>query len=318
MPSPDDTSDLSGGNAGVSAKRDPKSPASVMQRLRNARLDGQSVQNAQVLFVLERFLARVAHSPYQDRLVLKGGILIYLMLGQWTRPTEDLDFLALRIPSESLRAALAEILAVDLEDRLEFDAASMTSEEIREDSGYPCQRFTIPYQFGPNHTHYIKLDLSFGDPVTPLPQRLELHPILEGFQGGTVLGYPVETLLAEKVETVVVRGLANTRSKDVFDLWVLSRTRLDLRLGAIGEALTATAAYRGTAMALDCVALQPAFGLDVRQNQLWNSYVRSKALATPEFIDLVGTIQGFIRPMVAMALGQGTDAIWDPAEWVWK
>jgi len=76
--------------------RDTKSPASVLQRLRNVCVEGQSVQNAQVLFVLERFLARVAKSPYRDRLVLKGGILLYLMLGQWTRPTEDLDFLAIR------------------------------------------------------------------------------------------------------------------------------------------------------------------------------------------------------------------------------
>lgn len=302
----------------MSTKRNPKSPASVLQRLRNTRLDGQSVQNAQVLFVLERFLARVAHSPYQDRLVLKGGVLIYLMLGQWTRPTEDLDFLALRIPGQALRAALAEILAVNLEDHLEFDAAGMTSKEIREESGYPCQRFTIPYRFGPKHTHYIKLDMSFGDPVTPLPQRLELRPILEGFQGGTILGYPVETLLAEKVETMVVRGLANTRSKDLFDLWVLSRTRLDLHLNAIAEALAATAAYRGTILELDCVALQPAFGLDVRQNQLWKSYVSSKGLASPEFMDLVGMLQTFIRPMVARVLGQEVDAIWDPAEREWK
>jgi len=260
----------------------------------------------------------VAHSSYQDRLVLKGGILIYLMLGQWTRPTEDLDFLALRIPSDSLHAALAEVLAVDLDDRLEFDATGMTSVEIREDSGYPCRRFTIPYRYGPTHTHFIKLDLSFGDPVTPLPQSLVLHPILDGFQGGSILGYPVETLLAEKIETMVVRGLANTRSKDLFDLWVLSRTQVGLRLNTIGEALAATAAYRGTTLVLDCVALQPAFGLDARQNQLWSAYVHAKGLAAPEFTRLIEALQRFIRPMVLRALGDEAEAIWDPAEGLWK
>ena len=132
---------------------------------------------------------------------------------------------------------LTEILAIDGGDGLEFDPDGMTSEDIREESGYPCQRFTIPYRFGAKHTHFIKLDLSFGDPVTPEPQAIAVHPILEDFQGGTVLGYPVETLLAEKIETMVVRGLANTRSKDLFDLWVLSRTQTDLHLNAVGGPL---------------------------------------------------------------------------------
>lgn len=299
-------------------QRDLKSPDSVLQRLRNACLEGQSVQNAQVLFVLERFLARVAKSPYQDRMVLKGGILMYLMLGAWTRPTEDLDFLAMRLPGESLDRVLTEILSLDLDDRLVFDPEKMRSEEIREDSGYPCQRFTIPYRFGPKHTHFIKLDLSFGDPVTPSPRPFEVKPILEGFQGGTILGYPIETLLAEKIETLLVRGLANTRSKDLFDIWVLSKTELDLRLEPLGQALAATATHRATVLTLDGVALQPGFAQDERQQRLWNSFVTSKRLAAPVFQSLMPELQAFIRPIVAKAMGQGEDGAWKPAEGCWS
>jgi predicted nucleotidyltransferase component of viral defense system len=302
----------------VSKKRDAKSPASVLQRLRNACVDGQSVQNAQVIFVLERFLARVARSPYQDRLVLKGGILLYLMLGQWVRPTEDLDFLAVRLPSESLDQVLAEILAVDTEDGLAFDAAGMTSEEIREDSGYPCRRYKIPYRFGTKHVHFIKLDLSFGDPVTPGPQAIEVRPILDDFQSGKVLGYPIETLLAEKVETLLVRGLANTRSKDIFDLWALARNRKDLQLASIGLALAATAAHRGSTLSLEGAALLPSFCMDARQAQLWKGFVRSKSLAAPDFPEVMAVVQTFVAPMVAMAIHGGNDRSWDPGSLQWQ
>lgn len=299
-------------------ERDPKSPASVLQRLRNQRAGGQSVQNAQVLFILERFLARVAASPHRDKMVLKGGILLYLLMGEWTRPTEDLDFLALRMPSENLERTLSDILALDLDDRLEFLSEDMTSEDIREESGYPCRRFIIPYRFGDKHAHVIKLDLSFGDPITPGPRPVEVRPLLDGFQGGTVLGYPIETYLAEKVETMLVRGLANTRAKDLFDLWVLARTSQLLRLGTTTEALTATAKHRGTDLRLDYVALHPAYKEDARLERIWNAYVRSKGLAAPSFSEVVDEVQLFIQPVVAAALFPGLDGEWDSARKVWR
>lgn len=303
----------------MTKKRDTKSPASVLQRLRNACVEGQSVQNAQAIFVLERFLARVARSPYQDRLVLKGGILLYLMLGQWVRPTEDLDFLAMRLPGDSLEQVLAEILSIDGEDGLTFDAKGMTWEDIREESGYPCRRFTIPYHFGPKHTHFIKLDLSFGDPVTPGPQAIELTPILADFTGGTVMGYPVETLLAEKIETLIVRGLANTRSKDIFDLWVLARTRRDLQMDRVAAALLATATYRSTPLDPQCIALQPAFALDARQQQLWSGYIRSRALLVPPFAEVMARVQAFVRPIVESTIAStNAEAAWDPATLQWR
>jgi len=303
----------------VTKKRDTKSPASVLQRLRNACVEGQSVQNAQALFVLERFLARVARSPYQDRLVLKGGILLYLMLGQWVRPTEDLDFLAMRLPGDSMDQVLSEILSIDGEDGLTFDAKGMTWEDIREESGYPCRRFTIPYRFGPKHTHFIKLDLSFGDPVTPGPQAIELTPILTDFTGGTVMGYPVETLLAEKIETLIVRGLANTRSKDIFDLWVLARTRTDLQMDRVAAALAATAAYRSTLLDPQCIALQPAFVKDARQQQLWSGYVQSRNLVVPPLPEVMACVQAFVRPLLERVVdATRVTTTWDPAALEWR
>ena len=301
-----------------------KSPQSVLQRLSNGRLEGQSVQNAQTLFVLERFLARVAQSPYRDQLVIKGGILLYLLTRAWNRPTEDLDLLVLRIPGESLEQVLREILVIDLGDRLEFQADLMTSEEIREDTGYPCRRFTVPFRFGPRYAQVIKLDLSFGDPVTPGPRLIEFRPMLEDFQGGLVMGYPVETFIAEKVETLLVRGMATTRAKDLFDLWVISRVGSDLRLTPIAEALRATADYRAgrggradSVLNLGASALQGSYGLDANLTRIWDSYTRSKKLVAPPHPEVVAEVQDFIRPVVVQTLATGPNAMWDFVQRRW-
>jgi predicted nucleotidyltransferase component of viral defense system len=305
-------------------ERDTKSPDSVLKRLSNRRVDGQSVENAQVLFVLERFLARVAHSRYRDQLVLKGGILLYLLTQHWNRPTEDLDFLALRIPSDTLEAVLAEILGIDLGDRLEFQPQAMTWEDIREDTGYPCRRFTIPFRFGPKHARQIKLDLSFGDPITPAPGLIEIRPMLDDFQGGQVLGYPVETFLAEKIETVLVRGLTTTRAKDLFDLWVISRTGLHLGLNAIAAALKATADYRAeiagraaSVLRMDASALAPSYGTDATLKRIWEAYTRSRHLVTPPYSEVVAEVQAFMRPLIQRCLGSGPEAAWNPLRRCW-
>jgi predicted nucleotidyltransferase component of viral defense system len=302
--------------------RDTKSPDSVLKRLGQKCVPGQSVQNAQVLFVLERFLARVAQSRYRDRLVLKGGILLFLLTRRWNRPTEDLDFLALRIPGLSIDSVLTEILEMDLGDRLVFLSRQMTSEDIRENTGYPCRRFTVPFTFGTRYSSHIKLDLSFGDPITPRPDLIEISPLLtlDDFGGGLVMGYPVQTFLAEKVETLLVRGLATTRAKDLFDLWVISRTGLKLRLNEIAQALRATADHRASqvgrsesVLGMDASALQPSYGNDTNLRKIWDSYVGSRKLVTPLYAEVVSLVQDFIRPMVERALAEGSDAEWSPA-----
>lgn len=300
-------------------ERDTKSPDSVLKRLSNRRVDGQSVENAQVLFMLERFLARVAHSRYRDQMVLKGGILLYLLTQRWNRPTEDLDFLALRIPSDTLEAVLTEILGIDLGDRLEFQPQAMTWEDIREDTGYPCRRFTIPFHFGPKHARQIKLDLSFGDPITPAPGLIEIRPMLDDFQGGQVLGYPVETFLAEKMETVLVRGLTTTRAKDLFDLWVIARTGLNLRLNAVAAALKVTADYRAevagrasSVLRMNASALSPSYGTDVTLKRIWDAYTRSRHLVTPPYSEVVTEVQTFMGPLIQRCLEPGPEANWNP------
>jgi hypothetical protein len=148
--------------------------------------------------------------------------------------------------------------------------------------------------------------------------------MLEDFQGGLVMGYPVETFIAEKVETILVRGLATTRAKDLFDLWVISRVGSQLRLTAVAEALRATADYRAgragrsdSVLNLEANALQASYGLDPNLTRIWDSYVRSKRLVVPVHADVVSKVQAFIRPVVSQSLAAGPDAVWDLAQRRW-
>jgi len=122
----------------MTRKPDPHSPESVLAKVRNQGRPGLTPHNAQVMFILERFLARVARSAHRDRFVLKGGILLYLTgKGPASRPTIDIDMLAQRLPSDLLDQTLAEVSRVEVGDRIVFDTSAMTWEEIREDGLYP-------------------------------------------------------------------------------------------------------------------------------------------------------------------------------------
>jgi hypothetical protein len=266
----------------------------------------------------------VAASPYRDRMVLKGGILLYLMTRAWNRPTEDLDILVQDVPGESMAQVLEEILSLDLGDGLAFAADGMKAELIREDTGYPCQRFTIPCQFGPRFSQVIKLDLSFGDPVTPGPRPIAVVPLLDDFQTVQVLGYPIETVIAEKVETILSRGFATTRAKDLFDLWVVARIWSGLRLEAVSAALMATvscrekmAARTASLLDLDAPALQAAYGDDPGLTRIWNAFVTSKRIMAPSHAEVVAQIQALVRPIVRHCLETAPDAEWNRALQQW-
>ena len=154
----------------MTRKPDPFSADSVLAKVRNLAGPGLTPHNAQVIFILERFLARIARSVHRERFVLKGGILLYLTgKGPASRPTIDIDLLARNLPSEQLDQILAEITQVEVGDRIIFNPGAMTHEEIREEGLYPCRRHAIPFTYGRHYQGVLKLDLSFGDPVFPAP-----------------------------------------------------------------------------------------------------------------------------------------------------
>jgi len=304
----------------MTRKPDPMSPESVLAKVRNQARPGLTPHNAQVIFILERFLARVAQSAHRNQFVLKGGILLYLTgKGPSTRPTTDIDMLAQRLPSDLLDQALAEISQVEVGDRIVFDPGAMTSEEIREEGVYPCRRYALPFTFGRHYQGVLKLDLSFGDPVYPAPRMISIPPRFPGQMGGELLAYPVEAILAEKTQTILVRGLLSTRAKDIFDVWNLARTETDLHLIPVVESLRVVASYRGTDLGLATIALTEEFAQSPIQNRIWNQFLNRERLVAPALPEVMLEFRGFMGPIhQALFDGNSVDLIWNLETRTWS
>jgi hypothetical protein len=180
--------------------RSPDEAYRQLQRL--AREQGRNTQELLELYVHERFLARLSGSEFRDRFVLKGGMLLAVLEAR--RATRDADLLALGIDNSEgeIRSVVAEIAGVELGDGVEFDTRGMTLTTIREEAAYAGVRATVPASLGGARIKFA-LDLSFGDPADPEPIW---YPTLLDDPEFTLLAYRIETVIAEKTETMMARG----------------------------------------------------------------------------------------------------------------
>jgi predicted nucleotidyltransferase component of viral defense system len=197
-------------------ERTPQQAYLGLQKL--ARSQGRNTQQLFELYVHERFLARLAASPFAEQFVLKGGMLLAAL--DVRRATRDADMLALGLARDEngLRAVVREILAAPAEDGIRFDAAEISIAAIREDADYEGIRLTLPVDLS-GAALKLKLDLSFGDPVKP--QRIDYPTLLDDLPF-RLLGYPLENVIAEKAETMIFLADANTRDRDYGDVYLLS------------------------------------------------------------------------------------------------
>lgn len=196
--------------------------ASVRERLFNiSKKSGEPFDLVLVRYGLERFLYRIAVSPFADRFVLKGALLYFVWGEDAYRPTRDGDLLA--SGSSDLRdmeKTFKEVCGIAFEDGIVFEADSVRAREIAEEKAYSgirmnfvasLDRVKIPMQF----------DIGFGDAVTPGPERIR-YPVLLDFPAPELRAYPVYTVIAEKSHAMIVLGMQNSRMKDFYDLNVSS------------------------------------------------------------------------------------------------
>ncbi len=167
-------------------------------------------------FMFERFLERLSISDYKDRFVLKGGFLIASLTGIETRTTDDIDVTLqnLSMDEDTIRDTINKILEIQIDDRVEFSIHSL--KEIRDEDEYKGFRLKILGRFNTMNI-YFKIDLSTGDVITPNPSYLDIPLLIEN-KSIKLLSYNFETILAEKVETILSRSVGNTRSKDFYQL----------------------------------------------------------------------------------------------------
>jgi len=214
-----------------------------LQRL--ARTSGRSMQVLLPMFASERWLARLAVSDHRFRFVLKGGVLLAALGNR--RPTQDADLLALGISNDHATVIryVNEIASIDLHDGGTFDPETTIARTIRDNDLYLGVRLSLDCSLASARIK-LKLDVNFGDPVTPGPATIRLPTLLDG-PPIEILGYPIVTVLAEKLCTAVQLGEANTRIRDYVDLYTLTGIyRLDF--GRARTALLATAAHRRAAL----------------------------------------------------------------------
>ncbi len=196
-------------------------------------------------YMLERFLERVSLSPYRNNFIIKGGFLIASMIGLGSRTTKDLDATIIGYPlnAETVRRMTEEILNVPVDDQITFSFKGIG--EIREEDEYAGYRVALTADYE-SMSVPVKLDITTGDRITPAEIRYEYKLMLEN-RCISVMAYNLSTILAEKLETIISRGDQNTRPRDYYDIYILTRLQAEnIDIGILKEAFMATVERRGS------------------------------------------------------------------------
>ena len=204
--------------------------------------------NAQILlrnYMLERLLERISVSKYKHNFILKGGMLIAAMVGVDTRSTMDMDATIKGVPvsKETIKIMFNEILDVDINDSVTMIIKKI--DDIRDEADYAGFRVSLDTNFDEVKQN-LKIDITTGDTITPSEVEYKFNLMFEE-RTIQILAYNLETVLAEKLETMISRGTTNTRMRDFYDVYILTKIQADnINHKLLEEALNATAIKRGT------------------------------------------------------------------------
>lgn len=223
-------------------------------------------------YMLERLLERISLSKYRNNFILKGGFLISAIVGLDTRATMDLDttIKGVSLTHEKIRGIFEDICAVEIEDDIAFEIVGVA--DIRETDDYPGIRVNLKANYNPISVP-LTVDVTTGDVITPSEIEYSFSLLFDD-RKISVWAYNMETVLAEKLETVLSRGVANTRPRDYYDLyilWMLRREECDIM--TLKSALMHTAAKRGSVKALEKhVAIVEQIRNSKQLQGFWNKY----------------------------------------------
>ena len=295
--------------------------ASVRERLRNvAKEIGLDFELVLIRYAVERLLYRLAVSRHGNQFVVKGAMLFVLWEENLYRPTRDVDLLGFgRRDPERLARVFREVCEEEVEkDGLRFPAETVGAETIREEQEYGgvrvklralLERARIPMQ----------VDVGFGDAVVPPPTEVE-WPSLLSFPRPRLRVYPREATVAEKAETIVRLGIANSRMKDFYDLWWMA-SRYAFRGETLVQGVAATFQRRRTKVTSKLPqALGQEFFRDRLKGTRWNAFLGKGPLpeAPPPFAEVGEVVGDFLRPVLkAVSSGMLTDMRW-PAGGPWE
>lgn len=246
-------------------------------------------------FMFERILERISVSKYNENFILKGGLLLSAMLGINSRSTRDMDISikGIDVSQEKMLKILNEILSIDIDDKVKFEVVNIT--DIRADDEYGGNKYHLVGRLE-NLKVSLEIDISTGDDITPKELNFEYISIFDNkkINIGT---YNIETILSEKIETILRRGKYNTRMKDYYDVYFfLMKLKKDINIKIFKQALNNTLRkreafdyYNDYKQILDLIAE------DDRITNYWNTYKKKNKYAENiEFKDIVKILKEFL------------------------
>lgn len=249
---------------------------------------GLTFNSVMTYYFLEIILKKLSQSYYADHYIFKGGFLLSNVIGVESRSTVDIDFLFHKqtLSEENVQQQLEEILT-ESKDDIQFSIQSISS--IKESDNYGGYRATILCQLE-NIKQIIHLDIATGDIVTPHPVTYAYKAIFND-ESFSIIAYTIETILAEKLQTIYSRNFLNSRSKDFYDVYILSKLKKnDIDFRQLNVACQRTFSYRETELDYnEIVQLMESFKADPIQQQQWqnysNKYSYTKGISFSEILD---------------------------------
>ncbi|HHV8191132.1 TPA: nucleotidyl transferase AbiEii/AbiGii toxin family protein [Streptococcus pneumoniae] len=249
---------------------------------------GLTFNSVMTYYFLEVILKKLSRSSYADHYIFKGGFLLSNIIGVESRSTVDIDFLFHKqtLSEENVQQQLEEILS-EVKNDIQFSIQSITT--IKESDDYGGYRATILCQLE-NIKQIIHLDIATGDVVTPQPITYDYKAIFND-ENFPIIAYTIETVLAEKLQTIYSRSFLNSRSKDFYDIYILSKLKKDdIDLAQLKMACERTFSYRETELNFNnIIQLLETFKSNPTQQQQWQNYSKkysyTKGISFSEILD---------------------------------
>ena len=271
-------------------------PEQIKGRIKSvAKQNNADARTLMRIYMMERFLERLTQSEYRDNFIIKGGILVTAMIGVAHRSTMDIDtsMKNLNLSAEDALRVVNQVKDIDLDDGVSFDVKDVSN--IMDEMEYPGIRVTMNANVGRLITP-LKIDISTGDVITPRAIEFNYDLLLED-RSISLWSYNLETILAEKLQTVLARGILNTRMRDVYDIRMLLDTYEDkVNKAVLKDAFAATCKKRGTdhlqEQAEEIIKIIEA---DEQLQVLWRAYQKKYSYAAE--IDYASVISGVRKLM---------------------
>ena len=273
--------------------------SSIQARLLNySRVNKREYGQVLTMFALERLLYRLSQSKHSENFLLKGALLFDLWFDVPLRPTRDIDLLGFGLAElPNVVGVFEDLCRLQFADGMDYKTESIQADEIRKQANYAGIRVSLLALLG-NSRISIQVDIGYGDAVTPAPEEALYPVLLDDLPAPKLRVYPMYTVVAEKFETLVSLGIANTRMKDYFDLWVLHQQgKFDNEL--LRTAIAETFLRRGKPLPKGVpVGLSDEFSGDVQKQRQWLVFLKKNQLAQLDLGVLIVGLRAWLMPLI--------------------